>query len=194
MNISSEIQINYFLLSLLLGVLLCIVFDFFRVLRLIGLNGKISVFIEDMLFFIIAALSIFVFYMKITDGKFRLIVPISALLGFIIYRLTIGKLLFFCIKNIVNLIIKFFNFVYKNITLKVFRFIRKSVKKITQPVAEFFKKNVYKNIKNFFKNLLPKPYKMLYNTNKVRRGSQKNKGKVKSTSETQRTKEKVFFC
>ena len=194
MNISSEIQINYFLLSLLLGVLLCIVFDFFRVLRLIGLNGKISVFIEDMLFFIIAALSIFVFYMKITDGKFRLIVPISALLGFIIYRLTIGKLLFFCIKKIVNLIIKLFNFVYKNITLKVFRFIRKSVKKITQPVAEFFKKNVYKNIKNFFKNLLPKPYKMLYNTNKVRRESQKNKGKVKSTSETQRTKEKVFFC
>lgn len=111
MNISSEIQINFFLLSLLLGAFLCVVFDFFRVLRLIGLNGKISVFIEDMLFFIIAAFCIFAFYMKITDGKFRLIVPISALLGFVIYRVTIGKLLFFVIKKIVNFIIKIFNFV-----------------------------------------------------------------------------------
>ncbi len=194
MNISSEIQINFFVLSLLLGVLLCVVFDFFRVLRLIGLNGKISVFIEDMLFFIITAFCIFAFYMKITDGKFRLIVPVSALLGFVIYRVTIGKLLFFIIKKIVNVIIKIINFVYKNITLKVFKFISKAIKKITQPVAKFFKEIVYKNIKNFLKNLLPKPYKMLYNTNKVRRGSQKNKGKVKSTSETQRTKEKVFFC
>ena len=54
MTVSLSQQLYVFALAALVGVSLGIVYDVFKVMRLIGLNGAVVVFIEDILFFAIS--------------------------------------------------------------------------------------------------------------------------------------------
>ena len=97
MTITLSEQLIQFGVAALVGVALGVVYDFFKVLRLIGLNFKIAVFVEDILFFLIATVTMFSYYMQETDGKFRIISLVAAVLGFLVYSLTVEKVVFFII-------------------------------------------------------------------------------------------------
>ena len=111
MIVSSTQQIINFLIAALVGAALGVVYDFFKVLRLIGLNGKIASFFEDILFFLIATLTLFSYYMQFTEGRFRIYAFIGSVLGFVVYFLTLEKLVFFVIKKVYFILCKAFNFV-----------------------------------------------------------------------------------
>ena len=70
--ISHQILISFY--ALLLGAALGVVYDAFRVLRLVGFSAFVLVFLEDILFFAICTVSLFSFYMQFLDGKFRIYV------------------------------------------------------------------------------------------------------------------------
>lgn len=163
MNVTLSGQLYEFGIALLMGVSFGILYDVFKVLRLIGLDFKVAVFIEDLLFFLIATVTVFSYYMQITDGKFRIFPLISALLGFILYSITLEKLVFFVICKIYKLISKLFKFIYYKIFLFAFKKILSLLKIILGPAVNFIKKYFAENIVNFFKNLLPKKGRMLYN-------------------------------
>ena len=61
----------------------------------------ISVFIEDVLFFIICSLFTVLFFLGENDGEIRAIVIIFSALGFAAYILTVGKLTFLFSKHII---------------------------------------------------------------------------------------------
>lgn len=177
MNVNISHQIITSLYALLLGAALGVVYDVFRVLRLVGFKAFMLVFLEDILFFAICTISLFSFYMQFSDGKFRIYIFILAILGFIIYFLTVGKLVFFIIQKIYIFLVKIIKGIYKKLIYPI-------LKRIFAPIFVFLRKKCGKII-NFFKNLLPKIPKMLYNNLRISKG----KGSAKNDEST-----KGFFC
>lgn len=79
-----------FLASLLTGALIGLVYDFFRIGRVIFKGGRIKLFFDDVLFFVMAALVFAVFTFNATMGVVRMFAAIGALVGFFAYRFSIG--------------------------------------------------------------------------------------------------------
>ena len=191
MTVSLADQLYVLSLSLLMGASLGVLYDVFKVMRLVGLNGAVIVFFEDILFFLISTVTVFSFYMQVTDGKFRVYPLVFAVIGFAIYFLTLEKIVFFVIKKIYGFFTLIFGFIYKKIVLFAFLKLRKLAKLILRPVSNFFGKFFKEKLIIFFKKLLPKRRKMLYNNfwsknkGKGRHGCAKNK---------QEADKKAFFC
>ncbi len=184
-------QLTDFSIALLIGVALGILYDFFKVLRLIGVNFKVAVFFQDILFFLISTTTLFSYYMQITDGKFRIFPFIAAVLGFILYSLTLERPVFFLIQKLYELISTIFRFIYNKLFLLAFNKIATLLKKLFLPVAKYFKKFFTENIVNFLKKLLPKRRKMLYN---IKGNIKRKRGKAKNADAKRKTAEKAFFC
>ena len=140
-EISSYSQYICFLYSLVLGVSLGIVYDLFKLDRLLFKRSKIFLFFSDILFWLISAFLIFTFCVIFSNGQIRGFIVLGTLLGFIIYRLTLSKLIFLLVNPLKKLVKKLNNRYYKLIE-KANDFILKQVfkaKKIIK-VNFFFKK------------------------------------------------------
>lgn len=109
----------------LLGVVLGVIYDVFRFLRIsassnvpsgaffekirpkkpiltqrkqkktIKIGKKAIVFIEDILFFIISAVAEILFFLGLNDGEIRIYCLIFTLIGFILYLLSIGRIVIY---------------------------------------------------------------------------------------------------
>jgi len=189
--VSSYEQIINFLTAALVGACLGVVYDFFKVLRLIGLNGSVAAFFEDILFFLISAVTLFSYYMQFTQGKFRIYAFVAAALGFAVYFFTVEKIVFFVIKKIYFALCKIFGFIYNKLVLKAFKFISAALKKLIKRPVIKFGKFLKQNICLFLKKLLPKKRKMLYNDCKV---SKKGKRRLRHVKTGHTEKSKAFFC
>ena len=91
MSIDIYQEIDIFIKALILGVFLCIIYDFFRIIRRIVKKGTIITGIEDVIFFIFSAIVIFVFMYKMNGGIIRIYIFVGIFLGLIIYEEGIGK-------------------------------------------------------------------------------------------------------
>lgn len=167
-------QIYNLAIALVIGAALGILYDVFKIVRLIGVNSAVSVFFQDIFFFLIATITMFSFYMQFTDGKFRIYLFIVAVLGFVIYFKTLEKLVFFVIKKLYSYLSAFFRFVYKKIAYPILKTTKKAFAKVfsftKRLIYEFFLQKIF----NFFKKLLPKKRKMVYNN--TRKSKRKKRG------------------
>ena len=184
-------QLTDFFIALLIGAALGVLYDFFKVLRLIGINFKAAVFFQDILFFLICTTTIFSYYMQMTDGKFRIFPFVAAVLGFILYRITLERPIFFLIRKLYEFISKIFRFIYSKLFLFALKKISFIFKKLFSPVAKYIKRVFTQNIVKFFKKLLPKQRKMLYN---IKGNLKRKRGGAKNADEKSKTAEKAFFC
>ena len=98
----------------LFGCLIGLVYDFFRVFRLVFNAGTVVLFIEDFIFSVFLAVSVFAFCFLFNNGKIRFFYLIAALLGWVLYYLTAGKLIYRAIKWIFSGIRKFTGFHFKH--------------------------------------------------------------------------------
>lgn len=150
-----------FLLSILLGFLLCFFYDIVRVLHSIFLKGFLEVLVTDLLFWFSAAILTFCFLIIRCGGVVRGFVLFGILIGFILLRITLSKFL-----------IKFITSVFKLI-YKIVHFIKAFLRRIFVPVNKYFKKIV-----TDLKYVLQHRIILLYNH--VKR-QDKNSKKVKET-------------
>ena len=67
-----------FVVAMLLGAALGVVYDIFKILRLVGVRSRLAVFVEDLIFFAVCTIAMFSYYMQFTDGKFRIFAFIAA--------------------------------------------------------------------------------------------------------------------
>lgn len=132
-------QTKIFLWSCVLGAFLGIVFDFFRVIRIIKKHSTVAVFIEDVLFIIFSFMCIFIYTMEKARGEIRFFIFLGAFLGFILYIEIVGNF-------IVNVI--------KKIVLFIKSVLRKIYIKILKPIANFFVKIAQKIIVKYVRNYL----------------------------------------
>lgn len=79
-----------FLASLVTGVVIGLIYDVFRVGRAIFGGGRVKLFFEDVLFFVMSALVFTVFMFNATFGVVRMFAAFGALVGFFAYRFSIG--------------------------------------------------------------------------------------------------------
>ena len=94
-EISLSGQIDAFLCAIVLGAALAVFYDLIRATRDRGLNSFVAVFVGDLLFFAVAAIAVFIYLLGVTNGEIRGYIIISAATGFFLYRISIGRAVYF---------------------------------------------------------------------------------------------------
>ena len=138
-------QVMIFLFSAVLGAVLSLLFDFFRVCNaLLKVNLK-RIFFEDVLYFVLSAVITFLYMLVTNMGEIRFYIIWGEVLGWIIYRITIGKLIYKNTLIVVKFFIKWFSRLYKYMVSKL---PKDKIKKLFGPIKKL-------RIK-FIKKLKPK--------------------------------------
>lgn len=109
-------QLNAVIISLFSGVITGVLFDIYRLIRGLENPNKIVTGIEDLLFWILTALVIFLFLIKYRCTYITLYVYMFIFLGFFIYINTVSKFFILIIASLFKFISKitrvFFNFIF----------------------------------------------------------------------------------
>lgn len=150
-------QTEIFLYSLGFGLLLGILYDVFRIPRLIFIRSKSFVFFADLLYFAICAFLTFCFIMVVDSGRVRLYVALGEILGWFIYYFSFGAIAI----RVTDAAARFFRGVFRSVS-KFFKRIFDKIFIRTGKIALFFKKIIRKNNKKVKFNL-QKHRGMVYN-------------------------------
>lgn len=144
-------QAYLFLIFMVNGIIIGILFDFFRILRKSFKTADLITYIEDILFWILTGIillySIFVF----SNGEIRLFMFLAVILGTIIYMLIASKYvikinvtIITFVKKILLVPINFIVKILRKIFFKPISFVIINIKKISTNLC----KNTYNNLKN----------------------------------------------
>lgn len=139
-----EIDLKQQLISLLCAVLLGIVLsmysDIFRIIRKVKKHSKVSVFIEDLLFFMVSAFVTFMLLMARCNGEVRGYMILGEALGFLLFRLTVSRITLPFFYKIISFIAGFFSKISgvlarfgaftEEKTYKLWQNLRKIIKKV----------------------------------------------------------------
>lgn len=148
-------QLKLFLLSLGAGFLLGIIYDFLRAIRLTFFKGKASIFIFDILYFVIFSLLTFLFFLATNKGEFRAYMIFAIILGWVFYYFSFGIAAKSFTDAFVRVVHSVFSFILK-LVLAPFKFIFNLFLKIKNKISEIllkFEKKSKKNRKKHLKKL-----------------------------------------
>ena len=149
-EISNSLQAVCFLRAIILGLILSLFYDIFSSLRKLGLNSFFAVLIEDIIFFAVATPVVFLFLMATTNGEVRLYIIIGIIIGFLILKLTLSKLIVFVLYKLLFVIKKMFLSLFKIYNL-CFTFIESTFSLFLKKSGKLLKKAL-----NSLKKLLKK--------------------------------------
>ncbi|MCQ2448966.1 MAG: spore cortex biosynthesis protein YabQ [Clostridia bacterium] len=135
-EIHPAVQVFTFLWSLVLGVLLCVWYDFFRLIRRHFHCNAWRVGLQDLLFWSVSAVATFFFLLARENGRVRLFVLLGALFGFGLWRVTAGAVLL----EIFSRVLSFWQ--------RIFHLIFRLFGRILHPLVPIFRK-----VGNFFKKI-----------------------------------------
>lgn len=144
-------QALLFLIFIVNGIIIGLLFDFFRILRRSFKTKDFITYIEDILFWVLTGLLLLYSIFTFNNGEIRLYMFIGAILGCIIYMLSISN---FIVKINTKIIISLKNTLSKiiNIIFIPFKFIIKFFRNILKKPISFIFINISQTIKNLFKN------------------------------------------
>lgn len=167
MGITVAEQTKNFLFSCGFGFLLGILYDFFRILRIAFFRKKISVFIQDIIFWALSAMLTFIFILSLNHGEIRGYILFGELLGFVIYFFSFGPLVVRSGKAVIELLKRFLKIVFR-IIFAPFRFIFKLLRVFLVKMAKIMKK-IQKRFNIKSKLSLKQQGGLLYNLRKDKR-------------------------
>jgi hypothetical protein len=119
LEVSQQLLALALMYSAVVGAALGVLYDVFRVIRVAmkpspamppGLRaicstfGDVLIFFEDIMFSAAAAVVVCVFLFHINDGQVRWFVLAGAGAGFMLYYMTVGRLVIMCAEAIINFI------------------------------------------------------------------------------------------
>jgi len=148
-----ENQAYIFLIFILNGFLISILFDIFRILRKSFKTKDIITYIQDILFCIFTTSIVLTSIFKFTDGELRFFYLCGIAFGITLYMLIFSKVFIKINLNMMNLnkkiiiflFVKPLNSILNKIKKNVFNLIRSILKNIKKILSLF-----YKNIKKMF--------------------------------------------
>lgn len=128
MRISADIELEalFFLFSILTGIGLVIVYDLFRILRRLVKHGTIWMGVEDLLYWLFCAVSVFLLLYKENEGRMRAFSFMGMIIGMMVYELLLSR---FVIKMGVFLLRPIFE-----TGKKILFFLRKVLKKVVKAI------------------------------------------------------------
>ncbi len=139
---SVSTQAYIFLYSVLIGMFIGFIYDIFRIKRRVIKTGVFFVYIEDLLFWIIIAIFIFIHVYYFNDGEFRCYILTGAIIGVIIYMLLLSKIVVKFSVAILNLAWKMIKFIISILTYPVriiFKVAMIPVKIVAKPAKKFYR-------------------------------------------------------
>lgn len=95
-------QLFTFMYAGILGVILGFAYDIFRILRMIMNSKNISIFIQDILYFVLSGVITFWFVLNFNSGDSRFYILAGEAIGWILYHLTVGNLIYKCSNKLVK--------------------------------------------------------------------------------------------
>ncbi len=122
-------QAMTFLMSVGVGAVFCLMYDFVRALHKLSINGFIEVLVCDLLFWGIAAFFTFCFLVIRCNGSVRGFVLVGELIGAVVTRFTLSRLFLPFLIKLFTVISKVFSFFGRGIG-KVFKTLEKIIKKL----------------------------------------------------------------
>lgn len=125
MNYFSQEEV--FLLFFIIGIIIGLIFDFFKVLRKSFKTKDIITFVEDLLFLFLTGSLIIFGIIKINSGEVRFYLFLGMFFGILIYSLTISKLYVIILYEFVRICKKIIAFFVK-IFLSILQMFKKIVK------------------------------------------------------------------
>ena len=132
-------QAYLFLVFSLTGVIIGILFDFFRILRRTIKTSNFITYVEDILFWILTGFLILYSIWYFNNGEIRIYMFLGIILGVLIYMLTLSSILIKIFSKLFRILINMLELPFKTI-ISVFR------KLITAKEKIFIK--ITKKIKN----------------------------------------------
>ena len=145
MEISITEQSIVFLFSCVVGGFLGAFYDVFRIIR-IAFNSKwLSVFFQDIIFCIFSAFSIILLVFYTNSGTVRWFSLLGCFICFVLYHLTIGRIVIFMAEKIIAFIRMILRFIYKITVIPV----KKTILFIFGLIIKFLKfmLRIFKKIK-----------------------------------------------
>ncbi len=146
--IDVKAQIFTFFLSVILGLIFCLIYDLLRVLHKYLIKGFFEVFIIDTLYAVACSVTTFCFLIIRCSGIVRGYVLFGVALGFIVSRLTLSKAFF-----------KIFSYVFK-IFIAILHFVKRKFNAILVPLTKYFK-NYALNVKKVLQRFINMMYNQL---------------------------------
>lgn len=143
-EISNSLQILSFARSLVLGILICLIYDILRAKRHAVKSTVVAIFFEDIIFSVLTAFITFLFLLSITNGEMRGFVFFGMAIGFLISRISISFIWF-----------KILNYIFINISngyVWLFKRIYSGFDYVSENIAYLFKKSK-KRVKKVLKKL-----------------------------------------
>lgn len=125
-EISLADQTLTFLLSLLGGVVLCLLYDLFRIFRLSRNTSSLGLFFEDIFYCVLCGFLTFCFFIVRCSGEIRGYVLLGELLGFLICRCTLSALLLCAAKYVYRFFKRLFDLLARPLRALA-RFLRKKM-------------------------------------------------------------------
>ncbi len=144
--IENNQQLFSFLIALISGVGFCVFYDLFRAYRRVFKCSTVSVFFQDLFFWLTASVTTFLLMLALCSGEIRAFICFGQLLGFIICRVTVSRYFLVAIvfilkmsRRLMVLIIKVKNTVKIKI-LSVFSKVCRNLAKKVKNIGKYFKK------------------------------------------------------
>lgn len=122
-------QAYLFLIFIINGILIGLLFDFFRILRKTFKTKDLITYIQDIIFWILTGFIILYSTFTFNNGEIRIFMFIAILLGVVFYMMLISS-------YVIKVIVRIINFI-KDIILKIFNIILmpfKWIYKITEKI------------------------------------------------------------
>ena len=141
-------QTYLFIVFTIVGIIIGILFDIFRILRKSFKTNDIVTYIEDFLFWILTGIIILFSMYKFSNGELRFFMIVGIIIGTLMYMITFSKYIIKISVFIINII--------KRIIIYPFNIMKKILKKIIfRPIFIIcinFKKNTINFVKKNKKN------------------------------------------
>ena len=151
-EINSNLQALTFLYAVLMGGMYSLIYDIFKAYRIKYKPSGIFIFFQDIIYSAIISVVSFCFFLVFVNGEIRSYILLGFLIGFVIFRLTISRIILFV-----------FGFVFKIINL-IFSYLNCAFLFLERVFGKFFIKieKFLKNIANRLKKLLKRQKGLLY--------------------------------
>lgn len=154
MPVSVKSQVNVFLWSIVGGVLIALIYDFFRIKRKAVKTGIIAIYFEDLMYWIIVAIVMFAVVYYSNEGEIRGFIFLGTIFGVILYALLFSKLVMNSAMFFIKLIFNILKELWKIITFP-FKLIIKILSYPAKLIARAAQK-LYKGSKTFGRNRIAK--------------------------------------
>ena len=138
-------QLQLFFIFLINGLLIGLLFDFFRILRKAMKTADFITYIEDALFWILTGFIILYSIFTYNNGEIRLFMFMAIILGILIYLAFISKMILNISLGIINVIKKILSTIFSIIKIP-FHFFMKMIKRLFLNPISF----IIINIRNYF--------------------------------------------